>query len=519
MPTSFSSSYRGHGTGTICQRAFGSWKTKIEETDADHTFSVGLIYGPSGCGKSSLVKAGLLPRLDNAVVPVYVEATAKNTEDRLLRGLYKHCPNLPAGLTLTEAVKALRQGHGLATGRKVLLVLDQFEQWLHARLWDENNELVQALRQCDGGRVHCLLMVRDDFWLGVSRFMATLEVELSQSRNTALVDRFDVKHAKKVLAAFGRAFGTLPETNDARTKNQNSFLEQAVAELAPDGYVDAARLALFAEMVKGRPWEPATLWGFGGAAGVGVAFLETTFYSAAANPTNRLHRKAALAVLKELLPSPESNIKGNMQSYDQLLKVSGYGDQHGKFEEVLRVLNSEVRLITPAEATGADSEAGQSEEGPAARYYQLTHDYLVPSLREWITGKDGETPQGRAKLRLEICARVWNAKPERRMLPSFWEWSSILRRTDQRNWTPPEQRMMRAATWYHALRGATLAALLVAVTAAGLLIRHAVIECRKPAMPKRWSIPWRRRISPKFPASSKNLRRIGAGRIPFCTGV
>ena len=39
------------------------WKTRIEETDPDKTFSVGLIYGPSGCGKSSLVKAGLLPRL------------------------------------------------------------------------------------------------------------------------------------------------------------------------------------------------------------------------------------------------------------------------------------------------------------------------------------------------------------------------------------------------------------------------------------------------------------------------
>ena len=39
------------------------WKTRIEETDPDNTFSVGLIYGPSGCGKSSLVKAGLLPRL------------------------------------------------------------------------------------------------------------------------------------------------------------------------------------------------------------------------------------------------------------------------------------------------------------------------------------------------------------------------------------------------------------------------------------------------------------------------
>ena len=53
------------------------WKTRIEETDADNTFSVGLIYGPSGCGKSSLVKAGLLPRLSDDVIAVYVEATGR----------------------------------------------------------------------------------------------------------------------------------------------------------------------------------------------------------------------------------------------------------------------------------------------------------------------------------------------------------------------------------------------------------------------------------------------------------
>ena len=68
------------------------WKTRIEETDADNTFSVGLIYGPSGCGKSSLVKAGLLPRLSKDVISVYVEATADETEKRLLERLAKTVP-------------------------------------------------------------------------------------------------------------------------------------------------------------------------------------------------------------------------------------------------------------------------------------------------------------------------------------------------------------------------------------------------------------------------------------------
>jgi serine/threonine protein kinase len=60
------------------------WKARIETTDADSTFAVGLIYGPSGCGKSSLVKAGLLPRLAPSVTAVYVEATGGETEARLL---------------------------------------------------------------------------------------------------------------------------------------------------------------------------------------------------------------------------------------------------------------------------------------------------------------------------------------------------------------------------------------------------------------------------------------------------
>ena len=84
------------------------WKTRIEETDADNTFAVGLIYGPSGCGKSSLVKAGLLPRLSDDVSAVYIEATAGETETRLSSGLRKHYPTLPAGLRLKEMLAALR---------------------------------------------------------------------------------------------------------------------------------------------------------------------------------------------------------------------------------------------------------------------------------------------------------------------------------------------------------------------------------------------------------------------------
>ena len=252
------------------------WKRRIEETDPDQTFSVGLLYGPSGCGKSSLVKAGLLPRLAGHVRAVYVEATPDETEARLLKGMRKRCPELPDDLGLIDTLTELRRRGArggrtrtvparpdrmttaTASGPKVLLVLDQFEQWLHAKRSEPHTELVQALRQCDAEHVQCLVLVRDDFGMAATRFMNDLEIRIVEGHNFATVDLFDPGHARKVLAEFGRAFGQLPVSPAEQTPEQRRFLDQAVAGLAQDGKVISVRLALFAEMVKGKPWTPAT---------------------------------------------------------------------------------------------------------------------------------------------------------------------------------------------------------------------------------------------------------------------
>ncbi len=445
------------------------WKGRIEETDPDRTFGVGLIYGPSGCGKSSLVKAGLLPRLADHVLTVYVEATAEETEGRLLRGLRKRRPDLPADKGLTETLAALRRGQGAAAGKKVLLVIDQFEQWLHSRSQREHDELVLALRQCDGVHVQCVVLVRDDFWMAATRFMRELEIDLAPGQNTAAVDLFDLRHARRVLAAFGRAFGTLPEGSAEPSKEQEAFLDQAVGGLSQDGRVVCVRLALFAEMVKGKPWTPATLRDVGGAEGVGVAFLEETFAARTAPPHHRLHQQAARAVLKALLPEQGTDIKGNMRSRADLLEASGCARRPRDFDELLRILDGEVRLITPTEPEGEENAgvaafartranpevaaSPHSGECGYTRYYQLTHDYLVPSLREWLTRKQKETRRGRAELRLAERAALWNVRPENRRLPSLPEWLNIRLLTRKKDWTPPQRKMMGKAARYHLVRG------------------------------------------------------------------
>jgi len=466
------------------------WKTKIEETDADKTFSVGLMYGPSGCGKSSLVKAGLVPRLPEQIIVVYLEATAAETELRLLNCLRKRCPALPDNLCLKDALAVLRRGQGVPAGKKVLIVLDQFEQWLHAKKDEKNTQLVQALRQCDGTHLQCVVMVRDDFWLAVSRFLRELEVRLVEGHNSALVDLFDLDHARKVLAAFGQAFGRLPERFSENTGEQKEFLKQAIRGLAQEGKVISVRLALFAEMMKGKTWTPITLKEVGGAEGVGVTFLEETFCAATAPPEHRYHQKAARGVLKALLPESGADIKGHMRSRQELLEASGYCERPREFDELLRILDGEIRLITPTDPEGRDEGGGAkdapdepadssfSPPPPSLLYYQLTHDYLVHSLRDWLTRKQRETRSGRAELRLAEHSAVWNIKPENRYLPSWWEHLKVRLFTDKRKWTEPQRKMMGKAARTHALRSLIVAALLVAATATGLSIRNAVVRER-----------------------------------------
>ncbi|MDP1559788.1 MAG: protein kinase [Pirellulaceae bacterium] len=465
------------------------WKTRIEESDPDNTFSVGLVYGPSGCGKSSLVKAGLLPRLSADVIAVYVEATPDETETRLLHGLRKRCPGLEDNLSLKATLAALRRGQGIPVGKKVLIVLDQFEQWLHAKKEEENSELVQALRQCDGGRVQCIVMVRDDFWLAATRFGMQLEVDFVPGSNMALADLFDLDHARKVLAAFGRAFGKLPDSLREVDNEKKSFLKESVAGLAEDGKVICVRLALFAEMMKGKAWTPATLKEVGGTKGIGVTFLEETFSVQTAVPRHRLHQKAARAVLKALLPDSGTDIKGTMRSYAELLEASGYGNRPKDFDDLIRILDSEIRLITPTDPEGIEKGEERSEKSERQRvtdrssitshftlrsshFYQLTHDYLVHSLRDWLTRKQRETKNGRAELKLAERAATWAAKPENKQLPTLWEWLTIRRLTEQAKWNPNEQRLMSRATRDHTLRAGWVTMLGVLLMVGGIGLKR-----------------------------------------------
>jgi eukaryotic-like serine/threonine-protein kinase len=435
-------------------QAIRFWEHRLQELDGNRTFRVGLLYGPSGCGKSSLGRAGILPQLPQRVRTVLIEATREETESALIREFRRQFRELPPDLSLPEIVRELREGRWLAPGEKLVIVLDQFEQWLHGWRQDEVAALVEMLRQCDGGRVQGLVMVRDDFWMPVTRFFQQLDVPLVEGSNAAAVDLFDRLHATKVLTAFGVSYGRVEADSAHRPFERQKFLEHAIDELAVDDWIVPVRLCIFCEMVKSRPWTLATLRDVGGTQGLGAAFLEDVFDSRTASPMHRLHRNAARSVLERLLPSGSADIRGHLVSENELLSASGYEGQPADFTSLMRCLDHELRLITPSDTqlvrtTGAASDP---QEHASRRLYQLTHDFLVVAIRSWLNQTRQRTLRGRAELRLAEYADAYAVRQEGRQLPTWWEWLSMLLLTRWRKWQPAERTMMRHSTRRHVVR-------------------------------------------------------------------
>ena len=138
--------------------------------------------------------------------------------------------------------------------------------------------------------------------------------DLLEGENSALVDLFDPRHAKKVLTAFGRAYGALPEKRGDLRRDQENFWIKPISGLAQDGKIISVRLGLVRRDGQRKALDPGHLSEVGGTEGVGVDVPRRDIQCPAAPPKHRLHQKAAQAVLKALLPETGTDIKGQMRS-------------------------------------------------------------------------------------------------------------------------------------------------------------------------------------------------------------
>jgi len=504
------------------------WKLRIESHEPESTFRVGMLVGESGSGKSSLVRAGILPVLDENVRVIYLESQPDDLEKRLRGQLSR----ILGGESLDES-----PAQALATVRdrmpetgKVLVVFDQFEAYLHAA-GDDGGWLVETLRQCDGVAAQALLIVRDDFFRQAAGFMNLVEEPLLQDANFATIDRFGKSHARRVLTAFGFALGAIdPQAIDREAKR---FVEQSVAALAEEGRVTPVRLAMLTEMLKDQPWTPATLRRVGGLEGLSVNFLRERLSGPSAHPELRRHPELVRRILDCLLPIESVSIRQHTVTADEIIERGAIDAKRPTLLRVLRLLDSEVRLITPAAvdepstrttevpqstagptsdpitATSADSDSEDGIGKPSKRY-QLTHDHLVPSIRAWMTAEDESTWRGRNRLALRSAARRWSVDRSASLLASTPRWTgwALFTRRGERS-TLESEYLSRSARRLARVHTSAAAILLLV----GVLLGWSWIERNRAALVEEFmrsgltELPERRRAVQRAGALP-NLERV-----------
>jgi serine/threonine protein kinase len=429
------------------------WIARLGQTDQVDDVNIGIIYGPSGCGKSSFVRAGLIPRLPETVIPIYIDCTQENLTHHIVKQLQQNLHSIPADVTLIDLLRNLRRGQYLAEGDKVLLILDQFEQWLNGDTEYGSSALTNALRQCDSHSVQSLLLVRDEFWLSASQFMKCLGQRIEESRNAMALPLFDQRHARQVLQAFGRAYDRLPHADQRLNSQQRRFIKEAVASLANRGKVICVHLAVFAETAKNQAWNYAEFKSVGGWEGIGREYISATFSAPETPGYIKKNSQDAWAILRQLLPDNESELKGRTVGKSAIRNNAGLADQTTKFDQLLGFLESDSNLISAFENTEAIERDTLDQHAPQEKLYGLTHDFLVKPIRGWGMLKQNETRQGRADQTLANLSDQWAATDHARYLPSgldffriLWHASPSLKKQKSNFWRLAKRRTQKLAS-------------------------------------------------------------------------
>ncbi len=426
------------------------WLARLDVDKQVVQIPIGILYGPSGCGKSSFVRAGLIPQLSKHVVSVYIDSTNPELERRTVEAIHREIDEVSPQLTLLETIRKIRHGHHLRRGDKLLLIFDQFEQWL-SRCDDLNHHpFTLAIRQCSAERVQALFLIRDDFWLSASQFFRALDQRIAESVNALSLPLMDEEHAIQVLAAIGHAYNRLP-SDSARSPAERKFLKEAVAAIAQRNKVICVHLTVLAETFRDRPWTHAQFVAVGGWRGIASEFVVAKFIDPAVPQIVRRNTDLACKILSQLLPSADVDLKGHSRSIEQIAELCGLSPDHPALFYMMDYLERDGALISATETLEAQEKTKVQ--------YALSHDFLVDPVRDWTDAKQNATLQGRAENEFARLAEYWRINQQTRFLPSFFQFCRFalfvkdnVKTAHQAYWTKAQQAtLVRSVFWTAAI--------------------------------------------------------------------
>ena len=198
-------------------------------------------------------EGGVVASAGDDVIAVYVEATAEETEARLLNGSAETLSSLACEPRFERDAGGAAPGprhsgrqEGADRSRPVRAMACTPRRKKRTRNWCKPCGSATA-----GG-------CSASSWCGMisgwrsTGFMRELEVRLLEGQNSASVDLFDHGSCQQGAGGFWPGFRQTSRKGRRNEQGAKGVLEQAVSGLAQEGKVISVRLALFAEMMKGK---------------------------------------------------------------------------------------------------------------------------------------------------------------------------------------------------------------------------------------------------------------------------
>jgi CHASE2 domain-containing sensor protein len=397
-----------------------------------------ILYGPTGVGKTSVLRAGLVHRVRSAAPLGYRRQAV------VVLGEWR---SDPLGMLRDHMASAGEDG-----ADELLVVLDQFEEYLAAHAEGPLDDDLAALSASRDPPVRLLLSLREDALALLDRF---------KGRIPGLFDnylRLDYLDRDAALQAIERPVATF-RARGADVELERGLPEEVVDELAagdvglvrrgalPDstthGRVEPAHL----QLVMQRLWEAdaasgstrvrrATLARLGGAAQIVRSHLRTTI-----GDLSESEQRLAYRVM-HLLVTP-SGMKVRHTAHDLAAYV---GAPEADVRQLLDALaRPDRRILRDAPAPSGDA----AETG-----YEIFHDVLAAAVLDWRTDY-----QARERRRLARRARrlraaliavstaavalavyLWDPEPVRRL-----ELATVDARFSVRGGTEPDPRLTLVA--------------------------------------------------------------------------
>jgi hypothetical protein len=354
-----------------------------------------LIYGASGVGKSSVLRAGVMPMLRQreSVLPLLFNTWNVNplrdlctaVMERVREAAYETESRIKEELTsddLDAALDACR----CATGRRLMIILDQFEEYfLYCPQFGEFDEAFAAAANAADTGLSFVISLREEALAGLDRFERRLPALFTSLRRVEHLSEPDAR--KAITEPLLKFTNERPEVRSPR--DIDPALVDAVIEQIRSGQVSAGEATPmltaraegrieppYLQLVMSRLWEEAVhdgsptlqlsaLEALGGASKIIETHLDRTMERL---PSDELH---AAAEIFRFLVAPSGT------------KIAYSAPDLADYGATALPL---VRSLLDKLAHGPDRilrEVPAAPERPDERRFEIFHDRLAPVVLAW----------------------------------------------------------------------------------------------------------------------------------------